>query len=75
MVAHEVFTARGGDLDWLHLFTIGLLYCKGKSSEKVESLLLTYDTNGDGVLFTQSIKKIITDLVTISAIVVPAIAH
>ena len=75
MVSHECFQARGGDLDWLHLFAIGLLYTKGKSNEKVEALLATYDTNGDGVLFTQSIKKIITDLVNISALIVPAIAH
>ena len=75
LVSHDCFRARGGDLDWLHVFTIGLLYAKGKSNEKVEALLLTYDTNGDGVLFTQSIKKIIGDLVQISAIIVPAIAH
>ncbi len=75
LVSHDCFQARGGDLDWLHLFTLGLLYCKGKSNEKIDALLLTYDTNGDGVLFTQSIKKIISDLVYTSAIIMPSIAH
>lgn len=73
LISHSIFQGRGGDLDWLHLFMIGLLYAKGNAAQKVDSMLLTYDTNGDGIIFTTSMKKILTDLVTIAGVIMPAI--
>ena len=75
LVSHSIFQGRGGDLDWLHLFMIGLLYAKGNAAQKVDAMLLTYDTNGDGIIFTTSMKKILTDLVTIAGVILPAIVH
>lgn len=73
MLSHSIFQGRSGDLDWLHLFTISLLYAKGNAAQKVDALLSTYDTNGDGIIFTTSMKKILTDVVTVAGVVMPAI--
>ena len=75
MLSHAIFQGRSGDLDYLHIFTIGLLYCKGTSNQKMDALLTTYDTNGDGILFTTSMKKINTDIVTTAAVIMPALVH
>ena len=75
MLAHSIFRGRSGDLDYLHIFTIGLLYCKGTTNQKMDALLATYDTNDDGILFTTSMKKINTDLVTTAAVIMPALVH
>lgn len=39
----------------------------------MDALSKTYDTNDDGILFTTSMKKINTDLVTIACVIMPAI--
>ncbi len=39
----------------------------------MDALLATYDTNGDGIIFTTSMKKILTDIVTVAGVILPAI--
>ncbi len=75
ILSHSIFKARGGDLDWLHVFTLGLLYANGTIAEKIDALLQTYDSNGDGIIFTQTVKKIVTDVATVAAVIVPALYH
>lgn len=41
----------------------------------MDALSNTYDTNNDGILFTTSMKKINTDLVTIACVIMPAIVN
>ena len=54
---------------------LGLLYCKGSLSEKIDAVLLTFDENHDGIIFTQTVKKIIRGTTTIAAAILPAVYH
>ena len=72
-MSHSIFQGRGGDLDWLHLFMIGLLYAKGSTDQKFNAMLLTYDPYGGEVIFITSMRKILTDLVMIANVILPAI--
>lgn len=57
------------------IFHLGLLYCKGSLNEKIDAILEIYDGNHDGIIFIQSVKKLIKGVTTIAAVILPALYH
>ena len=69
-----MFQGKNANLDHNRVVILGLLYCRGDTIMRINALFKTFDLNGDGDMFINSLKRIIIDLIMISCVIVPAIA-
>ena len=60
-------------MDKYHLLALGLLYARGTTPEKVEAIFSLYDVNGDGCLYTTSLRRLLKDSLLIAGVLVPAL--
>lgn len=54
--------------------SLALLYANGTHEQKAKAAVDTYDENGDGNLFTNSVAALLKDLLWVSVILIPAIS-
>ncbi len=74
LLSQPLFRRGEEALDRFHLVPLGLLYTRGTTQHKVDSIFKTYDSNGDGIIYTTTIKRIIRDFIHIAVLMIPSIA-
>lgn len=65
----------GSGIDAKRVFALGILYCKGKAEEKINSIFTIHDKNGDGTVFVNPVRKLVKTLFSTAATLLPALYY